>query len=241
MFYIFWYTNITQIHYIFVKKIDVDLSNKKIKRVLVINSSARILRSNSRKLADTFVKNWKKKYVDSEFHFRELGNEFIPHITEEWINAAFKLRENRTQQENKSLEVSDIYINELKKADVIIVASPMYNWSIPSSLKAFIDQIVRVNETWSYNSANIKDPYIGLLVGKMVILLLTRGSEGYENGDYNENINYQTGYLRRVFNVMGISNIHVITVDGESNSKAIHNNNMKIAQQKIIKLIEANI
>ncbi|MGA6116973.1 NAD(P)H-dependent oxidoreductase [Sphingobacterium anhuiense] len=115
----------------------------------------------------------------------------------------------------------------------------MYNWSIPSSLKAYIDQIVRINETWKYNPDNIQNPYIGLLTNKKVVLLLTRGSQGYEKGGYNEHIDFQTDYLKRVFHVIGIDEIHVITLDGAANNQEEYNKNITIAHQETIELIKS--
>lgn len=219
----------------------MDLQNKKLKSLLVINSSARTTGSQSRKLAETFINHWKKKHVNSKIHLRELGNQIIPHITEEWISAAFKPLENRTQKDIHSLEFSDEYIKEIKEADTIVIASPMYNWSIPSSLKAYIDQIVRVNETWKHNPDDIQNPYIGLLENKEVVLLLTRGSEEYEKGGYNAHIDFQTNYLKWVFKVIGISEIHVINLDGEANAKENYSVAIHSAHQRTIDLIETKL
>lgn len=213
--------------------------NKELKNLLVINSSARNGNAKSRNLAETLIGHWQKIQLNTKIQHRELGNQSIPHITEEWISAAFKPIENRTQDEFNALKKSDEYIKELKDADIIVVATPMYNWSIPSSLKAYIDQIVRINETWKYNPDNIQNPYIGLLTNKKVVLLLTRGSQGYEKGGYNEHIDFQTDYLKRVFNVMGIDEIHVITLDGAANNQEEYNKNIAIAHQETIQLIES--
>ncbi len=213
--------------------------NKELKNLLVINSSARNRNAKSRNLAETLIGHWQKIQLNTKIQHRELGNQSIPHITEEWISAAFKPIENRTQDELNALKKSDEYIKELKDADIIVVATPMYNWSIPSSLKAYIDQIVRINETWKYNPDNIQNPYIGLLTNKKVVLLLTRGSQGYEKGGYNEHIDFQTDYLKRVFHVIGIDEIHVITLDGTANNQEEYNKNITIALQETIELIES--
>lgn len=213
--------------------------NKELKNLLVINSSARNRNAKSRNLAETLIGHWQKIQLNTKIQHRELGNQSIPHITEEWISAAFKPIENRTQDELNALKKSDEYIKELKDADIIVVATPMYNWSIPSSLKAYIDQIVRINETWKYNPDNIQNPYIGLLTNKKVVLLLTRGSQGYEKGGYNEHIDFQTDYLKRVFHVIGIDEIHVITLDGAANNQEEYNKNITIAHQETIELIKS--
>lgn len=211
------------------------------KKVLVINSSARTLRSHSRRLTEAFVDHWKRMHVDPVIRFRELGNADVPHINENWIAAAFKPEAARSEEEIEALKISDVYISELKEADVIVLGSPMYNWSIPSALKAYIDQVVRVNETWKRNPDNMQNPYIGLLEDKTLFLLLSRGAQGYEKGGYNEHINFQTDYLKTVFNIIGISNIHVIAINGESFDAEKFKKSIEAAHQNVIELIETEL
>jgi FMN-dependent NADH-azoreductase len=190
-----------------------------VKKLLVINSSARVLRSQSRKLTAVFVEHWKGIHDDAAIRFRDLGNVHVPHIDEHWIAAAFKPVAARSAGEIESLRISDSYIAELREADVIVLGAPMYNWSIPSTLKAYVDQILRVNKTWRINAANPLNPYVGLLQNKTLVLLLSRGSLGYEKGGYNEHMNFQSTYLETVFAIIGISDVHVIAIDGESSDR----------------------
>ena len=185
------------------------------KKVLVINSSARAHHSHSRKLTEVFIDYWKSTHINPIIRFRELGNTDVPHVNENWIGAAFKPEASRSQADIEALKISDAYISELREADVIVLGSPMYNWSIPSSLKAYIDQVLRVNETFRVDRTNTQNPYVGLLENKTLFLLLSRGDEGYEKGEYNEHMNFQSPYLKTVFNVMGISNVHVFTTNGK--------------------------
>nr|WP_294875326.1 NAD(P)H-dependent oxidoreductase [uncultured Pedobacter sp.] len=206
------------------------------KRVLVINSSARSLSSRSRKLTEIFVDHWKNIHVNPKISFRELGNAEVPHVTENWIAAAFKPEEARSEEDRAALKISDSYISELREADVIIIGVPMYNWSVPSALKAYIDQILRVNETFKVNPANVQHPYAGMLENKTLFLLLSRGDEGYEKGEYNEHMDFQSPYLKTVFNIIGISNIHVIAINGRSSDAidASHQNLRMLIEQEVI-------
>lgn len=185
------------------------------KKVLVINSSARAHHSHSRKLTKVFIDYWESIHINPVIRFRELGNTDVPHVNENWIAAAFKPEARRSEKDVESLKISDVYISELREADVIVVGSPMYNWSIPSSLKAYIDQVLRVNETFRVDRTNTQNPYVGLLENKTLFLLLSRGDEGYEKGEYNEHMNFQSTYLKTIFNVMGISNTHVFATNGK--------------------------
>lgn len=211
------------------------------KKILVINSSARTLNSQSRKLTEVFVDHWTSLQNNSDITFRELGNENIPHINENWIAAAFKPETARSEEEKEALKTSDLYIAELHEADIIVVGTPMYNWSVPSALKAYIDQVVRVNETWKLNPSNYENPYIGLLENKTVYLLVSRGAQGYEKGGYNEHMNYQTNYLKTVFNVMGIHNIHLVAIDGATLDPENLKQTIENSHQKVKSLVEKEL
>jgi FMN-dependent NADH-azoreductase len=186
------------------------------KTVLIINSSARMRISLSRKLTEAFVGHWKSIHPNPTIRFRELGNTDVPHVNENWIAAAFKPEAARSDDEIEALKISDAYISELREADVIVLGAPMYNWSVPSALKAYLDQVLRVNETFTIDPARVQDPYVGLLKNKTLFLLLSRGEQGYEKGGYNEHLDFQSTYLKTVFTIMGIRRIHVITLSGKS-------------------------
>jgi len=209
------------------------------KNLLVINSSPRTVRSHSRKLTEVFANTWKEAYSDSPITFRDLASSNIPHVSETWIAAAYKPESQRNDEELEALKISTELICELKAADVIVIGAPMYNWSITSSLKAYIDQVLRMNETWALNHENRLDPYIGLLKNKIVFLLFSRGAEGYEPGGYNENINFQAPYLRRVFNVLGITDIREVALNGEMFERDAHALSARNAAAEIRNLIAA--
>ncbi|MEN0056537.1 MAG: NAD(P)H-dependent oxidoreductase [Mucilaginibacter sp.] len=203
------------------------------KSLLVINTSPRTTRSYTRKLTGTFTDIWLKKYPGAFIVWRDLGLEHVPHVSENWIAGAFKPKELRSAEEHEALAKSDEYINELKKADIIVMGVPMYNYSFPSSLKAYLDQVLRVHETWELDRENIRDPYIGQLKNKKLYLLMSRGAQGYEKGGYNEHVNFQTTYLRATFKMMGIVDIHEISINGEllggsSLAESIENSQLEI-------------
>lgn len=183
-------------------------------KVLIINASARKERSLSRYMTNVFVETWQTKYPDDAIVYREVGQEPIPHVTEKWIAGAFKPAELRTAEHIEALKISDQLIAELKEANVIVVGSPMYNWSVPSALKAYIDQVLRVNETVLVSKDNPRNPYTGLLKEKKVYLLMVRGNDGYGPGEYYAHMDFQSNYLRTVFTIMGLEDITAVTMDG---------------------------
>ncbi|MBK1896238.1 FMN-dependent NADH-azoreductase [Chryseobacterium paridis] len=182
-------------------------------KVLIINASARKERSLSRQLTNVFAKSWNEKYPNDLFLHREVGQENIPHVTERWIAGAFKPAHLRNEEDHEVLRLSNELISELKDSDIIVVGTPMYNWSVPSTLKAYIDQVLRVNETVLVRKDNPEQPYLGLLNGKKVYLLLVRGNTGYGPGEIREHMDFQTNYLKTVFSIMGVEDIECITLN----------------------------
>jgi FMN-dependent NADH-azoreductase len=209
------------------------------KKLLVINSSPRSSKSKSRELTEVFLNHWKNLNKNTGITLRDLSLSDVPFVTEEWIEAGSKRKENRSKEENEVLKISDSYIAELKEADIIVLSSPMYNWSIPAVLKAYIDQIVRINETWKINRDHPDHPYIGLLENKTVVLLLSRGGTQYEKDEANEYMNFQSTYLKTIFKVIGISNIHMITVNGESMDQEKLKITLELSHKAVKDLIES--
>lgn len=206
-----------------------------------MNASARTLNSRSRKLTEVFQEQLIAKYGDAAITYRELGNSNVPHITENWITAAFKPESDRLPEELEILKLSDCYIAELHAADIIVLGSPMYNWSIPSPVKAYIDQVLRFSKTFSIDRENIENPYVGLLENKILVLLLSRGLGGYELGEANEHMNFQSTYLKTVFNMMGVKNIHMVAIDGAAQEGEKLTENIQRSYQRINNLIEEEL
>ena len=211
------------------------------KKILVINSSARTLNSHSRKMTEVFIDHWKSIHAKAMVSFRDLGNNDVPHVNENWIAAAFKPESGKSYEEIKALKTSDTYISELRKAEIIVLGSPMYNWSIPSSLKAYLDQVIRVHETFEVEPAELGNQYVGLLRNKTLILLLTRGDQAYEKGEHNEHMNFQSTYLKTVFNIMGISDIHVVALNGTSLDKSRLQLSIEASHREIRDLIDMKL
>ncbi|MDB4919357.1 NAD(P)H-dependent oxidoreductase [Mucilaginibacter sp.] len=206
------------------------------KNLLIIDASPRGERSITRTFTKLFGTKWMESNPDSTIHHREVGQEVIPHVTELWISAAFKPAELRTEDEINVLKTSDKYIAELKAADVIVLGTPMYNWSIPSALKAYLDQVIRANETVKMRPDDPTNPYRGLLKDKKVYLLISRGNAGYEKGEYYEHMNFQTDYLKTVFNVMGLSDIQQIALNGSAFDQQVYEQNKKYVYSKIAEM-----
>jgi FMN-dependent NADH-azoreductase len=184
------------------------------KNILIINASANTRDSFSRKLSEAFLGHLNAAGQNHNIFFRDLADSQIPHITQRWIEADSKPLGNRSPEDFEVLRTSDSLIAELHQADIIVLATPMYNWSIPSSLKAYLDQVMRFNETFIMGSRADGKRYRGLLENKVLFLLFARGSQGYGKGERNEHMDFQSKYLQMVFGIMGIEKIYELAING---------------------------
>ncbi len=202
-------------------------------KVLIINASVRSKRSNSRKLTQLFEENWKSKNPNDIFTYREVGLEVIPPINEKWIASAFINPKDRTEKNQSGVEFSNKLIKEFKEHNLYVIGTPMYNWSIPSGLKSYVDQLMRINETWKFRSGKPDGDYVGLLKDKKMYILSSRGDTGYGDNEKNEYMNFQTTYLKFVFGIMGIKDITTISLDNEEFGGAIFENSKRKTYQEI--------
>src|SRR6218665_55331 len=117
------------------------------KKILHVITSPRTQSSMSRKLGNAVIEKIKEKYPDSVIKRRDLEKEHFPHLEEEQINSFFTTEENRSVEQQRAISLSDEAISELHEADIIVLETSMYNFSIPSRLKAWIDHISRAGKT----------------------------------------------------------------------------------------------
>lgn len=206
------------------------------RKVLIINASARNERSISRYMTTAFVDIWEQRHPNDTIIYREVGQGNIPHVSEKWIAGAFKPAELRNGEELEALKLSEELVAELKDVDVVVVGTPMYNWSVPSALKAYIDQILRVNETVLISGNDIKNPYTGLLKNKSAFLLMVRGNMGYDPGDFYEHMDFQTKYLKTVFSILGIKDVEHVALNGV----ALREDTLALAREKVEQLLNSS-
>ncbi len=185
--------------------------------ILHIDSSPRGERSHSRALTHAFVDQLKQTHPDATVAYRDLGHAPVPHVDEAWIAAAYTAPDQRSDINKQAIAFSDELVNELLAADIIVLGAPMYNFSIPSTLKAYIDNVVRVGRTFT------KD-YQGLATGKKMFILCARGGGGYEPGQPMHHANFQDPYFKVIFGMIGITDISYIydekTLSGEDDLDA---------------------
>ena len=178
------------------------------KNILFVKSSSGGARSQSQQFASHIVDDLKRRHPAATVTVRDVAANPLPHIDEAFVTGRGLAPEKRSPAQAKSLALSDTLIAELEAADAIVLAVPMYNFGIPSSLKAWIDHIAVPGRTFSY-SAN--GP-AGLLKGKKAVAVVARGGV-YSEGPAQK-VDFQEPYLRTVLGLIGISNLHVVRVEG---------------------------
>jgi FMN-dependent NADH-azoreductase len=165
--------------------------------------------SISRKLTAHFAATWRKTHPGGEVISRDLSRTDLPPVNGIWIVAAHTPEDAHTREQREALAVSDKLIGELQRADEYVFGVPMHNFSIPSTLKLWIDQVARAGKTFSYGADGPK----GLLTGKKATVLIASGGV-YEQGSATESLNFVTPYLRAVFGFLGITDVKIIAAEG---------------------------
>lgn len=169
------------------------------KNVLLVAASALANDSTSLKVAHDVIGTLK----ETEVKTRDLS-QGLETINQTWVNANFAEQASRSEAQNHILASSDELIGELLWADVLVIASPIYNFSVPSALKAWIDQVCRAGLTFNYT----ENGPIGLLSGKRAILAISSGGVPVDSA-----VDFATPYLRQVLNFIGISDIQTVRAD----------------------------
>lgn len=179
-------------------------------QLLQLDASPRGARSHTRALVREFVDNWHQGRPGDTVLHRDLGHEPPPHITEDWIAAAFTAPEQRTPQMREDLVYSDRLVDELFDTDVLVFGVPLYNFGIPAMLKAYIDQIVRVGRTFSFDPEDTVAPYTPLTSGKRAFVIVSTGDAGYEAGGPLADMNHVEPHLRTVLGFIGIDDVEFV-------------------------------
>ena len=171
--------------------------------ILRIDSSGRHQDSVSRALADTLVAKLRSRYPQAQMTIRDTNRD-LPFVDDVWIAAAYTPAAERFPEQHQVLALSDKLVDEFAAADLLIFSIPIYNFSIPASLKAWIDQVARIGRTFNYTSAG---PH-PLLPSRKTYVIVTSGGT-----PVGSDIDYATGYFRHVLGFLGITDVELIAAD----------------------------
>jgi len=173
--------------------------------VLQINASLFSDQGQSTRLGSRFVEAWKARHPEDRVIVRDLVAHPIPHLTAERFQAFLATPEERTPAQQAVVAESDALIAELKAADVVVLGLPMYNFGIPSQLKAWFDHLARAGVSFRY-TANGPE---GLIGDRKVYVFAARG--GFYRGTPKDT---QTGHVRDFFNLLGIRDLEFVYAEG---------------------------
>ena len=167
--------------------------------VLQIDVSPRGADSVTRKLTQNVV----ERLAPDTIIMRDLTRS-LPHLDSDWIGANFTPANDHTAEQRALLRISDTLVNEIRRADTIVIGLPVWNFGIPAALKAWVDLVARAGETFRYT---IDGPQ-GLLTGKRAIIALASGGTAVDS-----EIDFATPYMRHVLGFIGITDVSVVAAD----------------------------
>jgi FMN-dependent NADH-azoreductase len=175
-----------------------------VKTLLKIRSSIYGPDGQSSKLADKFARAWLGNHPGGRVVTRDLTPESMPHLTAARFRAFAVPAAERTAEQRAAVEFSDALIDELKAADEIVIAVPMYNFSVPSTLRAWFDHIARAGVTFRFT----EDGPVGLIDDRRTFVIITRG------GSYEGRADTQAPYLKQFLSFIGLTDIEWILAEG---------------------------
>ena len=189
--------------------------------------------SVSRKLTAKVITELKAKHADTQVVTRDLTTSPLPHLSGLTVGAFFTPPEQRNEVQVEALKLSDELVDELLAADVIVIGVPMWNFGIPSSLKAWIDHIVRAGRTFKYGASG---PESLLPPGKKVFIASSRGGV-YTSGPM-EVMDHQESYLKTVLGFIGLHDVTFIRAEGVGKGEEAVKNAMETADGQLKEAIK---
>jgi len=192
--------------------------------VLEINTSARQEGSMSRRLVDDLVAALQDRHAGLRITRRDIATG-LPFIDEDWVRANFTPDGERSTRDREVLALSDQLVSELEAADIVVIGAPIYNFSVPATLKAWIDMVTRARKTFRYTESGVE----GLLKGKKAYVIVPSG--GVPVGSP---VDFATPYMRHALGFIGITDVDVIAAD-QLNSRS--DESIDAARVRIAELI----
>lgn len=199
--------------------------------ILQLDCSVSAERSVSRKLTDILVNKLKSTHSDHRVIYRDLNESPVPHLNSKTIEAFFTPVDQHDDSLESAIKLSDELISDLMHSDAIVIGAPMYNFGIPSTLKAWIDHVVRAGKTFRYGDAGMPEGLVP--TGKNVFIASARG--GIYSEEPMQAMDFQENYLKVVLNFIGLTDVAFFRAEGvavgpEARSKALESAVAQIEQ-----------
>lgn len=202
-------------------------------KLLEIQSSVRLEKSISRALSHEFIGALQNLHPDLQHQQQDVGTNPPAHPTELWTTANYLPPENHTPEMATVMTESDRLIAELLWADRIVLGVPMYNFSVPSTLKAYLDNIVRVNRTFTFDPQT--HTFKGLATGKKAIAIVPSAGN-FVVGTPLREMNFCDPYLRSILGFIGIEEVEIVPIPNQFMDEEIRQQEVENARLKLINL-----
>ncbi len=202
--------------------------------LLHVDSSPRAA-SATRELTAAYATAWLVSHPGGEVRRHDLPALNLPHLNATEMGAWFEHPDDHTDLHRLVLARSDQLIDDVLAADEIVIGAPMWNFSIPSSLKAWIDHIAKAGRTLEFGP---EGPY-GVVTARRAVVVTARGSE-YRAGTPTAALDHQTPYLGLILGFLGIEDVRFVNVDGQGPTYANAVETLEAARHELLGLVEAS-
>ncbi|MFJ1268049.1 FMN-dependent NADH-azoreductase [Legionella lytica] len=196
--------------------------------LLALDSSILENNSISRQLMRQFLDYWQQENPQAEIVYRDLNAQSINHLSSSLLGAKQKDPGELSPLLREDLELSEQLVTEFINADELVIAAPMYNFTLPSQLKAWIDRVLVAGRTFKYTEQGV----VGLASGKKVTVISTRGNH-YSSDALMKSKDFQEEYLKLIFDFVGIKDITIIRAEGLHINESLRVKAINLAEQDI--------
>lgn len=194
------------------------------KTLLVLKTSLFSNEGQSSRLATEFAERWRDQNPGALVITRDLARTPVPHLDAARFQAFLAKPGERTMEQQTFVRESDELIDELRRADVVVIGLPMYNFNVPSTLKAYFDHIARAGVTFRYTDQGAQ----GLLRGKKAYVFATRG------GRYAPQSDHQSAFVRQFLGFVGIDDVEIVHAEGLALGEASASAALAVARKTIL-------
>ena len=201
------------------------------------DNSVQEYNSISKMLSANFIQKWQAANTEDKVIYRDIGLNPPEFVSQDWIAAVFTPDEEKTSEQKKLLTLSDTLIDEVAQADIIVISSPMYNYGMPAVLKAWFDQVIRINKTFSFDLARGNFPIEPIMSGKQLVLISSSGEFGFEMGGIREKMNHLGPHVETVSKYLGVEAFYEIKSEYQEFADERHQQSLKEAYIDIDKLV----
>ncbi|VTU29239.1 FMN-dependent NADH-azoreductase [Variovorax sp. PBL-E5] len=197
-------------------------------KLLHIDSSILGTSSVSRQLTAEVVADWRRAHPHTTVDYLDLAVETPNHFSADALGIKVGIQAEPTDAQRRENEVSEKLVSQFLAADVIVIGAPLYNFTVPTQLKAWIDRLAQAGRTFKYTDKGA----VGLATGKTVIVALARGGI-YSTSEGGQAMEHQESYLKVIFGFFGITDVRFVRAEGVAMGEAAKAAALSVARADI--------